>query len=123
MAGLTTIEHTTIQCIVANQWSTCSRGMTKNPITNRLKPVYSGELAVLSHLTWVVNFVRIGLAEAPRNLLGLVGVNWWEPSGWRLSPILSPEYDVRRICLGPRLTYSFAVIPRENTIAPSFKNT
>lgn len=80
-------------------------------------------MTVIHHLTRVVNFIRIGLAEAPRYLLGLVGVDWWEPSGWRLSPILSPEYDIRRIGLAPALTYSFAVIPREKTIVPSFKNT
>jgi hypothetical protein len=111
--GLTSIEHSRIQCIGANSWSACRRGMTNNLITNRFKPVRSVVSAGVQRVTRVVQSIGIGLVATQRNLLGLVGVDWWGPSGWRLSPTQSPEYDIRRIGLAPALTYSFAVIPRE----------
>jgi hypothetical protein len=97
--------------------------MTNNVFYTRCKPVRLVVMAIVNRMMRVAGGIRVTMAETRHNLLGLVGVNWWEPSGWRLSPILSPEYDNRRIGLTPALAYSFAVIPQEKTTVPSFKNT
>ena len=38
-------------------------------------------------------------------MFGLGEVGWWESSGWRLSPVHSAEYDIRRMSLTPGLNY------------------